>query len=85
MSQLKRYRAVFILEQFFTNVASSHVHGSLTSTTERTQKNLEVRIDEKVKTYDDVIALGINVGDYVHLDPRCQVTESGFIKSTSPG
>lgn len=29
-----------------TNVASSHVHGALTSTTERTQKNLEVRIAE---------------------------------------
>ncbi|MDV7678651.1 M42 family metallopeptidase [Erysipelothrix rhusiopathiae] len=64
-----------------TNVASSHVHGALTSTTERTQKNLEVRIDEKVKTHDDVVALGINVGDYVHLDPRCKTTDSGFIKS----
>lgn len=64
-----------------TNVASSHVHGSLTSTTERTEKNLEVRIDEKVFTREDVLALGINVGDYVHLDPRCKVTESGFIKS----
>lgn len=47
----------------------------------RDQENIEVRIDEKVHTIDDVKALGIEVGDFVSFDPRVQITESGFIKS----
>ncbi len=64
-----------------TNVASSHVHGAKTNATERNEHTLQVRIDEKVFTKDDVLKLGIQVGDFVHLDPRTTVTESGFIKS----
>lgn len=47
----------------------------------RDQKNMEVRIDAKVKNADDVRALGIEVGDFVSFDPRVQFTENGFIKS----
>jgi len=64
-----------------TTKASSHVHGEGTKTIERNAENLEIRIDEKVLSHDDVINLGINVGDFVHFDPRTVVTESGFIKS----
>ncbi|UII57778.1 M42 family metallopeptidase [Cytobacillus spongiae] len=48
---------------------------------ERNQDNMEVRIDEEVKSAEDVRALGIEVGDFVSFDPRVQVTPSGFIKS----
>ncbi|WP_042356035.1 M42 family metallopeptidase [Bacillus rubiinfantis] len=48
---------------------------------ERNQENIEVRIDEKVHTSEDVRALGIEVGDFVSFDPRVKVTESGYIKS----
>ncbi len=65
-----------------TTKASSHVHGSGTKEVDRNDANLEVRIDEIVESADDVREkLGIEVGDFVYLDPRCQVTESGYIKS----
>ena len=40
-----------------------------------------VRLDEVVKTAEDVRALGIEVGDYICFDPKTTVTESGFLKS----
>lgn len=64
-----------------TTKASSHVHGSKTSDIERDAENMEVRIDERVSSADDVLKLGINIGDFVNFDPRIVVTESGFIKS----
>lgn len=64
-----------------TTVASSHVHGVKTNATERNEQTLQVRIDERVHSKQDVIDLGIQVGDFVHLDPRVCVTPSGFIKS----
>lgn len=48
---------------------------------ERKDENMELRIDEKVKNMDDVVALGIAVGDFVAFDARTRVTESGFINS----
>ena len=47
----------------------------------RTDKEIEVRIDEKVKTKKDVENLGINSGDFVVFDSRTLITPSGFIKS----
>lgn len=51
------------------------------ATRPRDDQNMAVRIDEKVHTREDVLALGIQVGDYVCFDPKTQVTESGFLKS----
>ncbi len=48
---------------------------------ERNEVNMEVRIDEVVHSIEDVKALGIEVGDFVSFDPRCQITPSGYIKS----
>jgi putative aminopeptidase FrvX len=48
---------------------------------ERSPENIEVRLDEKVTTKEEVEALGIQVGDFVSFDPRFQATESGFVKS----
>lgn len=64
-----------------TNKASSHVHGSESSSNKRNENSMEIRIDESVSSADDVRELGIEVGDFIYLDPRCQVTESGYIKS----
>jgi len=47
----------------------------------RNEDTMAVRIDEKVKSAEDVRALGIEVGDYVCYDPKTVVTESGFLKS----
>ena len=51
------------------------------ATRPRDEKNLAVRIDEKVKSKEDVEALGISAGDYVCFDPKTTVTDSGFLKS----
>ncbi len=47
----------------------------------RNQDNMEVRIDEKVNSAEDVAKLGIRVGDFVAFDPRVEILPSGFIKS----
>jgi len=60
---------------------SSHNYGSIPREDVRTENNIEVRIDEEVFTKGDTEALDIQVGDFVYLDPRTKVTESGFIKS----
>lgn len=64
-----------------TTKASTHVHGGETSKIERNENSIEIRLDEKVKSAEDVSKLGISVGDFVFLDPRTTITESGFIKS----
>ncbi len=47
----------------------------------RDDENMYVRIDAVVKTREDVLALGVGVGDYVCIDPKFTVTETGFLKS----
>ncbi|NLY66226.1 MAG: M42 family metallopeptidase [Tissierellia bacterium] len=64
-----------------TTKASSHVHGKETQEIERNTDNMEIRLDEKVSSKEDVLKLGINVGDFIFFDPRVTVTDSGFIKS----
>ena len=48
---------------------------------ERSCDTMHVRIDEMVKSKEDVLALGINNGDYIAIDPKTTITSSGFIKS----
>ncbi|ROR29371.1 putative aminopeptidase FrvX [Mobilisporobacter senegalensis] len=47
----------------------------------RVERNMEVRIDEVIKSKDDVLDLGIETGDYISYDPQFQYLENGFIKS----
>ena len=47
----------------------------------RTDETVDIVIDEKVKSKEDVKKLGIRAGDFVSFDSRTVVTESGFIKS----
>lgn len=44
-------------------------------------ETMHVRIDEIVKSKEDVLKLGINNGDYITIDTKTQITPSGFIKS----
>ena len=59
---------------------STHVYRDA-GTAERTQDNMEVRLDAKVTSADETRRLGIEVGDFVSFDPRTTVTETGFVKS----
>ncbi|MBQ6458142.1 MAG: M42 family metallopeptidase, partial [Exiguobacterium sp.] len=60
--------------------SSVHVYKD-TNSAERSASNIEVRLDEKVHSREDVTALGIEIGDFVSFDPRFQVTSSGYVKS----
>ena len=59
---------------------STHVNRKI-ATTERNQDTMEVRIDERTTSAEETSALGIGVGDFVFVDPRVEVTDSGFIRS----
>lgn len=48
---------------------------------ERTEENMMVRLDEKVKNKEDVEELGICTGDFISIEPKFTVTPSGFVKS----
>ena len=61
--------------------ASVHVHGQEVRNLERKGKNMEVRLDARTTSAEETRALGIEVGDFVALDPRVLVTETGFVRS----
>lgn len=69
------YEGTFLL----TN-PSIHVNGEFNKT-DRSFDNMEVVLDEDVRTADDVKKLGIMNGDIVAFDTRTVVTKSGYIKS----
>ncbi|MCG8540314.1 MAG: M42 family metallopeptidase [Clostridia bacterium] len=47
----------------------------------REEANMEIRIDEWVKSKEDVETLGIAPGDFISFDSRTVLMENGFIKS----
>ena len=62
------------------NTASGHVHGVKALETKRDEDGMEIRLDARVSSVDDVKDLGIQVGDFVSFDPRVELT-NGFIRS----
>lgn len=64
----------------YTNKPSVHVDIK-SGTLERNLSNMEIIIDEKVTSEEDVTKLGIEIGDFISFDSRFKLTDSGFIKS----
>jgi len=62
------------------NATASHVYDDA-SDMKRDAKNMHVKLDEEVKSADDVKNLGILPGDFICYDPKAVITETGFIKS----
>jgi len=50
-------------------------------TLERNENTMMVILDQPVSSKADVNALGIRHGDMISVDPRCQVTPNGYLKS----
>lgn len=50
-------------------------------TLERNENTCVVILDERVNSKADVNALGIRNGDFVSVEPRCQLTSNGYLKS----
>ena len=65
---------------FYLTTPASHVYKGITEV-KRDDLTLEVVLDENVSSKEDVRALGIDVGDFITLDPRAVNTPSGYIKS----
>lgn len=65
---------------FFSNSPAIHVYNDA-STLARNEENMEVILDQMVKTKEETLALDINNGDYICIDPKTIITENGFIKS----
>ncbi len=65
---------------FLSTSAAAHVYEDSSSKIRNTT-NMEVRIDENVKSKEEVQNLGICPGDFIFIDPKTTITKSGFIKS----
>lgn len=61
--------------------ASTHIYGDVARTIQRDEQNMLVRLDERVASEADVLALGIRVGDIIAFDTRFEMTPNGFIKT----
>jgi len=59
--------------------ASAHVNDNIGVA--RTFDNVEVVLDEDVRSAADTAKLGISAGDFVCVEPRFTVTEKGYVKS----
>ena len=62
------------------NQPSAHVSEDVKNA-KRDDTTMEVVLDEKVGSQEDVAKLGIRAGDFIAFEPRTVVTKSGFIKS----
>jgi peptidase M42 family hydrolase len=61
--------------------ASGHTFNEEIDTQPVSWDNLEIRIDEICDSKADVEKLGINVGDFVAIDPQPEISPSGYINS----
>lgn len=64
---------------FLSTSPAVHVYKDASSK-ERTPDNMSIRLDEVVKSKDDVLKLGIAVGDFISIDPKTTFV-NGFVKS----
>ena len=62
-------------------MASGHTYGDEVDTQGIGWAHVEVRVDERVETADDLADLGIQIGDFVALDAHPQITPNGYVKS----
>ncbi|GAB6130285.1 M42 family metallopeptidase [Blautia stercoris] len=69
----KVYTGVVLNTEPSTHVADKKV--------ETLEENMEILLDEPVSTKAETLALGIQTGDIIAMDPRTVITESGYIKS----
>jgi peptidase M42 family hydrolase len=62
-------------------LASGHTFGDEIDVQKTAWEQVEVRIDEFTSSRAETEALGIRVGDFVHLLPESHITQSGFVNS----
>lgn len=65
---------------FLSKSPAGHVHPEA-HTSVRKEDTMYIRIDEVLRSKEDVDQLGIAAGDFIFIDPKTVVTSSGFLKS----
>lgn len=63
-----------------SNSPAAHVFDDASSAARKCE-TMNIRLDEVVKNKEDVEKLGICNGDFIAIDPKTTLTESGFLKS----
>ncbi len=71
----KKFSGTILMHQ-----TSVHVYKDA-GTAERNERNMEVRVDARVSSKEEVYELGIGVGDFVSFDSRTEIINDEFIKS----
>ena len=61
--------------------ASGHAFGDEVDSQGVGWDHVEVRVDERCRTADDLVALGFEIGNFVALDASPEVTSNGFVVS----
>ena len=59
---------------------AAHVHPDA-RTIEMNEDNMYVKLDEIVYNKEDTLKLGINTGDIIAINPKFEITKSGYIKT----
>ena len=59
---------------------AAHVNKDASSAP-RNADTLEVRIDERTSSAEETRLLGIEIGDFVYIDPRYEASPNGFVRS----
>ncbi len=59
---------------------AAHVYPDASSKL-RDEQNIEIRLDEEIRSKEDAEKFGITNGAFVFIDPKFTVTPSGFLKS----
>lgn len=70
----RRYRGSIHLQN-----TSVHVNRAA-HTSDRSDDTMEIRLDARTTSAAETRELGIGVGDFVFVDPRVEVTETGFLR-----
>lgn len=61
--------------------ASGHIFNTEVDTQPSSWDNLEIRIDAKIESGEDLGRMGIRVGDFVGIDAQAEILPNGFINS----
>jgi peptidase M42 family hydrolase len=61
--------------------ASGHTYADEVDKQPSNWDNLEMRIDERCHSLDDLLGLGIHIGDFIAVDAQTDIMENGFIVS----
>lgn len=61
--------------------ASGHAYGKMIDYQKSSWDDVELRVDERCDNQQDIRSLGINIGDFIAVDPNPEELDSGFVVS----